>query len=326
MRRREFITLLGGAAAWPVTARAQQPAVPVVGFLHPQNPDNLAYRLGWWLQGLKEAGFIVGQNLAVEYRWANNRLVQLPVLAAELVRRRVDVIVANGGPEPAIAAKSVTSTIPIVFLMGTDPVKVGLVASLNRPGGNVTGVSVVTPQLAGKRLGLVRELVPEAMTIGFLHDPRTTSDPSEKSDMLDGARALGRQLIVVEARSDSDFDMAFATLVREHADALVVNSGVFFTSHRDKLVALSARHKIPAIYPFREFALDGGLMSYGAGEMDGYRHLAEYTARILKGAKPADLPVLEPTKFELVINLKTAKALGLTVPPALLATADEAIE
>jgi putative ABC transport system substrate-binding protein len=325
--RRDFITLVGGAAAtWPLAARAQQAAMPTIGYLLSQAPDRLAYRREWWRQGLEDAGFVIGQNVAVEYRSANNRFERLPALAAELVQRKVTVIVTGGGPVPTLAVKAATSTIPIVFMMGTDPVSVGLVPSLNRPGGNITGVTTLLLELAGKRLDLLRELVPQGLTIGYLHDPRDITSEQNKSEMVAAAQALGRRVVVVEAQSDDDFATAFSTLVREQAAAMVINAGVLFTNNRRELVALAARHRIPALYGFREFALEGGLMSYGASEQDAYRQLGNYTALVLKGTKPADLPILLPTKFEMVINLRAAKALGIVVPPSLLATANEVIE
>jgi len=327
MRRRDFITLFGGAAtAWPLAARAQQPAIPLIGHLNSQTEDRLGYRVDWWLAGLRDAGFVVGQNVAVEYRWADNQFDRLPALAAELVQNKVAVIVTEAGPAPARAAKAATSSIPIVFVMGTDPVKIGLVASFNRPGGNITGVSTLLQELAGKRLDLLRELIPDAITIGYLHDSRDISSEQDTKDMLAAGQALGRRVVPVGAQTDSDFEQAFAVLAQEHVAAFVINAGVLFTNNRAKLVALAQRYKIPALYAFREFTVDGGLVSYGASERDAYHQLGDYTARILKGARPADLPIMQPTKFELVINLKTAKALGLTVPPTMLTLADEVIE
>jgi len=326
MRRREFIALFGGAAAaWPLTARAQQPAMPVIGFLHGQRPDGFDYRVAYLRQGLNELGFVEGKNLAIEYRWANNRIEQLPALAADLVRRQVAVIVAPDGTASPLAAMAATSTIPIVFVMGADPVKLGLVASLNRPGGNITGVNTILSELAGKRLELLCELTPRATTIGYLVDPRSSVITDEQS-VYTAARALGRQIIVVEARSETELEAAFAKLAQQGAAALLVNSGVMFTGNRDKIVALAARYRIPTIYAFRIFALDGGLISCGGVDMEAHRLAGVYVGQILKGAKAADLPVQQPTKFELVVNLKTARALGLEVPPQLLALADEVIE
>jgi putative ABC transport system substrate-binding protein len=327
MRRRDFIkAITGSAAAWPLAARAQQPAMPVIGFLHSQSPDGYTAVLASFRQSLKEAGFVEGQNLAIEYRWASDQLDRLPALAADLVGRRVAVIVAGGGPPSTLAAKSATATIPIVLVTGSDPVALGLVASLNRPGGNVTGVTFITSRLAGKRLDLLCELVPQATTVAYFSDPRFQTAAEETNDVLVAARTLGRQVFVVEARSDSDFEAAFATLVQRGAGALLVGAFPLFTSNRDKLVALAARHKIPAVYQNRDYALDGGLMSYGASQVDAFRLGGTYVGKILKGAKPADLPVQQSTRFELVINLKTAKALGLDPPPKLLALANEVIE
>jgi putative tryptophan/tyrosine transport system substrate-binding protein len=332
MRRREFITLLGGAAvtassaAWPLAARAQQPAMPVVGFLSGTEANTFAPHVAGFRQGLKEAGYVEGQNMAVEYRWADNQLERLPVLAADLVRRPVSVLFAVGGLPTALAAKAATPTIPIVLAFGSDPVKLGLVASLNRPGGNVTGVTFLAAQLGSKRLDLLRDLVPQPTTVGFLSDPQNPTAEEQTRDILAAGQALGRQVIVLDARSDRDFEPAFANFIEFRADALVVGSTPLFTSDRKKLVALAARHKIPAIYESREFAVDGGLMSYGASVVDAVRLGGVYVGQILKGAKPADLPVQQSTRFELVINLKTAKALDLDIPDKLLALADEVIE
>jgi putative tryptophan/tyrosine transport system substrate-binding protein len=330
-RRRDFIKVFGGtAAAWPLVARAQQRAMPVIGFLHSQTPESYGRMLVGFHQGLKETGYVEGQNLAVEYRWGSNQRERLPELAADLVRREVAVIVAAGGFSAMLAVKAATSTIPIVIAYGGDPVRLGLIASLNRPGGNVTGVTFITTELAGKRLELVRQLIPQVTTVGYLSiDPQgtTTGEIEQQTcDTLAAGRALGLQVVVVEVCSEWNLEAAFATLVEHGAGALVVGPIPFFTSNRDKLLALAARHRIPAIYQYREFALDGGLMSYGASYVDTARQAGVYVGRILKGAKPADLPVLRPTKFELVINLKAAKALGLEIPRILLALADEVIE
>ena len=330
MKRREFITLLGGAAvAWPFSGRAQQPPMPVIGFLHTGIADAYTNVLAGFRQGLKEAGYVEGQNVAVEFRWANSQPQRLPELAADLVRRQVAVIVSGGGSHSALAVKTATSTIPIVLAFGSDPVRLGLVTSLNRPGGNVTGVTFNTTELMGKRLGLLTELVPQATTIAYLRtDPQSSTMVTEqmKSDMLAAARALGRQVIVLEVGSDRDLEAAFATLVDRRAGALVVSPSPILTSYRDKLVTLAARHKVPAIYADREFVAAGGLMSYGGDFVGAFRQAGVYVGRILKGTKPADLPIQQSTKFELVINLKTAKALGLIVPPTLLASADEVLE
>jgi putative ABC transport system substrate-binding protein len=329
MRRRDFIALLGGAAAaWPLVARAQQAAMPVVGFLDlfspkPNEPSIVGFR-----KGLAEAGYIEGRNVAIEFRGANAQPMRLRELAADLVSRQVAVIVAAGGGDAGVlAAKAATSTIPIVFEIGTDPVKSGLVASLNRPGGNITGVTSLTHELAGKRFDLLRELVPQAMAVAYLSGgPGYQSYEEQKSEMLAAANALGRQLVVVEARSGNDFETAFTTLVERGAGALIVGAFPLFVGNRDRLLALAARHKIPAMYTGRPYALAGGLMSYSSNQSDGFRQVGIYTGRILKGEKPADLPVQQPTKFELIINLKTARALGLTVPRSLLVAADEVIE
>ena len=326
MGRREFITLFGGsAAAWPFAARAQQPAMPVVGFLHPSSSDTA--RLRAFRQGLKDVGFIEGENVAIEYRWADDQADRLPALAAELVQRRVAVIAAIGGIPSAFAAKAATTTIPIVFLVGVDPVRLGLVASLARPGGNLTGINVFNTELASKRLELLRELVPGAIRIAVLVDP--TNAPGTDSTLRDvgaAARAMGLQIQVLNASTSLELDAAFGTLVSERSDALVVASTPFLFDRRVQLAQLAARHAVPAIYQDRHHVEVGGLISYGASLGDGYRHVGVYTGRILKGAKPSDLPVVQSTRFELVINVPTARMLGLTVPPTLLATADEVIE
>jgi putative ABC transport system substrate-binding protein len=321
MKRREFMTLLGGGAiAWPLSARAQQPAMPVVGFLgYWESPKSISGSLVALRQGLAEAGFVEGRNVAIEYRWANYRFDRLQALATELVRRPVAVIVAAGFGAPVVAAKAATSTIPIVFTYGGDPVRDGYVASLNRPGGNVTGVAAINSELGGKRLGLLRDLVPQATTVAFLSLPAE----AERNQLLAAARELGRQLVILEVQSVRDYEAAFTTLVHRQAGALVVGATALDT---DKIVELVARYKIPAIYPRRDYVEAGGLMSYAADYNDIFRQAGTYTGRILKGEKPADLPVSLPTKFELVINLKTAKALGLEIPPLLLAIADEVIE
>jgi putative ABC transport system substrate-binding protein len=327
MRRREFISLLGGAAAaWPLAARAQQPVMPVIGFLHVAFPGPYTQQLAAFRQGLKQSGYIEGQNVAIEYRWANNENDRLPELAADLVRRQVALIVAAGSTDSARAAKAATSTIPIVLVFGADPVRLGLVASLNRPGGNVTGVTFLTTELMAKRLELLRELVPQATTVAYLADLQAVPGQEMVRDTLAAAGVLGRQIAVVEARSDHDFEPAFATFVERRAGALVVAASQLFDSNRDQLLALAARHKMPAIYQAREFVLDGGLMSYGASYGDTFRLGGLYAGQILKGEKPSNLPVQQATKFELVINLKTAKALGLEVPLSLMIRADEVIE
>jgi putative tryptophan/tyrosine transport system substrate-binding protein len=325
MNRREFITLLGGAAAWPIAARAQQRAVPTIGVLDLFSPtldgsDATAFR-----QGLAESGFVDGQSVTIEFRWATGQPARSGELAADLVRRRVAAIVAFG-IGPAFAAKAATSTIPIVFAVGLDPVKYGLVASLNRPGGNVTGATNITHELAGKRLGFLCELVPEATSVAYLSAGPNLTSKDQASDMLAAGRELHRQVIVSEVKTIADLPLVFAGLVERGVRALIVGAFPLFRSNSDKVASLAARHKIPAMYPGREYAVAGGLMSYGSLESESHQQVGIYTGRILKGAKPADLPVVEPTKFELVINLKTATALGLTVPPTLLAIADDVIE
>jgi putative ABC transport system substrate-binding protein len=328
MRRRDFITVLGGAAARPLVARAQQPAMPVIGFLDSRSPDTISDLLREFRQGLKAAGYVEGQNVAIEYRWAENENNRLPELATDLVRRQVAVIVSGGGAPSALAAKAATSTIPIVLVFGSDPVRLGLVASLSRPGGNITGVTFVTSELVAKRLDLLCELVPQATTIAYLSPEtgRTVTTQDMSHDMLAAAAKLGRQLVVVEARSDRDYEAAFATFVERRSGALVVGSSSIFDGDRDRLVALAARHKLPAIYQVREYALAGGLMSYGASYGPAFRMGGRYVGQVLKGVKPANLPVEQSSLFEFVINMKTAKALALDVPPTLLIRADELIE
>jgi putative ABC transport system substrate-binding protein len=326
MRRRDFIVLLGGAAAaWPLAARAQQPAMPVVGFLNATSPD--AYRLHAFHQGLKEAGFVEGENVAVEYRWAESQIDRLPTLAAELVRRQVPVIVAGGGVASALAARAETKSIPVLFLVAEDPVKLGLVTSLAKPDGNLTGVNILAAEVVAKRLELLRELLPKAIRIDALVDPvnATTTESTLKS-LEAAARTMGIQIQVLNASTSREIDAAFATLVKEQPDALFVGVSPFLLSRRVQLAQLAARHAIPAIYQDREHAEVGGLMSYGASIGDAYRNLGAYAGRVLKGAKPADLPIVQSSKLELVINHPTARMLGITVPPTLLSIADDVIE
>jgi putative tryptophan/tyrosine transport system substrate-binding protein len=325
MRRRQFITLLGGAAAaWPVAARGQQPAMPMIGFLRSTSLAASAPMIAGFRQGLTATGFKEGQNVAIEYRYADNQLERLPGLVAELIRLPVAVIVAN--VNAALAAKAATTTVPIVFATGSDPIVDGLVASLNRPGGNVTGVSFLAGLLGAKRLEMLRQLVPTAATMAMLVGTDTLEARIERRDVELAAQALGQQLIIAPVSSEGEFDGAFTSIVGRGAKTLLVGSGPLLTSNRERLVALAARHAIPAIYALREFVEAGGLMSYGASIVEAYRQAGIYAGRVLKGEKPEDLPVMQSTKFELVINLKTAKALGLTLPPTLLATADEVIE
>ncbi len=327
MKRRDVIAMLGGAAiAWPLAARAQQKAMPVIGYLGSGSPGPQTTFLAAFREGLSESGYVVGQNVAIEYRWAEDRFDRLPALAADLVTRKVDVIVTSGGPPSALAAKNATSTIPIFFSAVGDPVAAGLVPSLARPGGNVTGFSVQVGELMPKRLELIAELVPDAKIIVLLVNPNNSTAERTVRDVREAARVKGVQLAILKARSESEIDGALASLVELHAGALVVGADPFFNSRREQLVALASRHAVPAIYEWRESAAIGGLISYGPSLIYVNRQAGIYAAKILKGTKPADLPVEQPTKFELVINLKTAKALGLTVPPALLARADEVIE
>lgn len=327
MRRREFISLLGGAAAtWPLAAHAQQPTTPVIGFLSARTAASGASMAAAFHQGLGESGYVEGRNVRIEYRWAEGHYDRLRALADDLVRRPVSVIVALSGTPAALAAKKATTTIPIVFGNGGDPLTSGLVASLGRPTGNITGVTFYTVELAGKRLELLRELVPKATVIGFLVNPNNPAEEPEAKDVEAAARALGVRLQVMNTSSERDIDSAFSTLIERRASALVVGSDPLFFRFSGKLVELAARHAMPAIYIVREIPEDGGLMSYGSRQNDAYRQAGIYAGKILQGAKPGDLPVMQPTRFELVINMKTAKALGLTVPLHLQQIADEVIE
>ena len=328
MGRRELLAALGGAAAWPLAARAQQPAMPVIGFLHSQSPDAYRDMLRGFRQGLRETGYIEGENLAIEYRFADNQTDQLSELAADLVRRRVAVIVTGGGPAPTFAAKSATATIPIVFAaIGNDPVKLGLVASLARPGGNVTGISLLATELATKRLELLREMVPAITHVAVLVNPTEASNTEATlKDLETAARLMGLEITTLKASTIGEINAAFATIQSERPGAIFVALDSFFTARRVQLALLAMLHRVPVIYGFRPFTEAGGLMSYGTSLTDAYRQSGGYTGRILKGAKPADLPVVRATKFELVINASTAKMLGLTVPDKLLVAADEVIE
>jgi putative ABC transport system substrate-binding protein len=327
MKRRDFITLLGGAAAtWPLVARAQQPAMPVIGFLSGVSADENVDRVRAFHQGLRETGYLEGENVAIEYRWAEGRYGRLPELAAELVHRQVAVIAATGGDLAALAAKAATTRIPIVFVVSEDPVRFGLVASLARTGGNATGVNPFVGELGSKQLGLLHELVPAASRIGLLVNPNVPGTERATKDVSAAALTFGLQIAVVQASDSREIESAFAELVRNRAGALLVGPDAFFVSRRLQLAILAARHAIPAVYNVREFPQAGGLMSYGTNVRDAYRQIGIYAARLLKGAKVEDLPVMQSTKFELVINLPTARALGLEVPPTLLARADEVIE
>ena len=327
MRRRQFITLVGGAAVcWPLAAHAQH-AMPVIGFLHPTSPDAVAGRLRAFRQGLKENGYVEGENVAIAYRWAEGQFDRLPELAAELARREVAVIVAAGSGVSVLAAKAATTTIPIVFAVGEDPVRLGLVASLARPGGNMTGINFFNYELVAKRLELLRELVPGATRVALLVNPtNVTNTESTLRDVEAAARTIGLKVQILHASTSGEINAAFATLVRDRSDVLFVGPDVFFNSRRVHLATLAARHVVPATYAQREYVEAGGLMSYGSNLTDAFRQVGVYTGRILKGAKPSDLPVMQASKFELVINVETATMLGLTVPPSLLALADEVIE
>ena len=327
MRRREFIALLGGAAvSWPLAARAQQQAMPVIGFLHSQTPDALAERLRGLRRGLKDTGYVEGESVAIDYRWAENQNDRLPALAADLVRRQVAVIAAIG-PPPALAAKAATTTIPIVFAVPDDPVRLGLVASLSRPGSNATGINFFVAELIAKRLELLRELVPAAVRVAVLVNPDDTQiTPLILRDVEAAARAMGLQIQVVRASTSREINAVFASFARERPDALFLGADPFFTTRRMQLTHLASRHAIPAVYSVRDYVDAGGLISYGTDVTDAWRQVGVYAGRILKGAKPADLPVMQINKFELVINAQAATMLGLAVPSSLLATADEVIE
>ena len=326
MRRRSFIALLGGAAAWPLVARAQQPAMPAVGFLNSASAAEWTRFLTAFRRGLRETGFVDGVNVTVEFRWAEGQYDRLPTLATELVNRGIAVLVATGGSTSALAAKAATTTIPIVFSTGGDPVQEGLVVSLDQPGGNSTGVSLLTNVLVAKRLEILREVVPNASVIGMLLNPRGAGAKAQLEDVEKAARTIGQQVHILRASSEREFEAVFATFAQTRIGALLVGADPLFSSRRDQLVALAARHRIPSIYEWREYAEAGGLMSYGSDLADGYHQVGIYVGRILKGEKPADLPVVQLTKVEFVLNLKTARSLGLTISLPLLGRADEVIE
>ena len=326
VRRRELIATLASVAAWPLAARAQQAAMPVVGFLNPGVPEPSSFLVTAFREGLRELSYVDGQNIAIEYRWAQGRYDQLQMLAADLVQHQVAVIAATGGGVSAQAAKAATATIPIVFNVGEDPVKSGLIVSFNRPGGNITGVNTLSPALEPKRLGLLRELLPKATVIAVLLNPANPDADLQRRDVEVAAAALGQQLLIFNASSETELERAFSALVQQRADALLVGNDVFFTNRREQIVALAARHAVPAIYTFRSFVESGGLMSYSTSLVEVYRQIGLYVGRVLKGEKPAELPVVHPTKFEFVINIKTAKALGIKISDNLLSIADEVIE
>jgi putative tryptophan/tyrosine transport system substrate-binding protein len=326
IRRRELIAAFGGAAAWPLRARAQQPAMPVIGFLGSRSPEDSATLVAGFHEGLAETGFVENRNVTIEFRWAEGHYDRLPVLSADLVSRQVAVIAAPGGIVAGLAAKAATAKIPIIFLTGADPVQFGLVSSFSRPEGNITGVAILTNTLAPKQLELLHEVVPTSTLVAFLVNPKNPITESDTRDVRSAANTTRQQILVLDASNDSDLDDAFTALVQQHAEALLVQSDPFFNSRPDKIVALAARHAIPAIYQWRDFPAAGGLMSYGTILADAYRQVGIYAGKILKGAKPTDLPVQQSVKVQLIINLKTAKALGITVPLPLSGRADELIE
>jgi putative ABC transport system substrate-binding protein len=326
MKRREFITLLGGAATWPVTAHAQRTTLPVIGYLGSGSLATNAESLAAFRQGLSDTGYVEGRNVTIEYRWADEVYDRLPALAGDLVRRGVNVIASTGGSQSVLAAKAATATIPIVFSGGSDPVAAGLVASLNRPGGNLTGASFFSTELGPKRLELLHQLVPKATVMAALLNPINFNIEAQTNTLQAAARALGLRLNVLHASNDRDIDVVFATVAQMHADALLVGPDNFIFSRNAQIAALALRHELPALYQWREFAIAGGLMTYGPSQSEVYHQVGVYTGRVLKGEKPADLPVVQSTKIEMIVNLRTAKALGLTVPSSLLAVADEVIE
>jgi putative ABC transport system substrate-binding protein len=327
MRRRDFIKVIAGsAAAWPLGTQAQQPAMPVIGFMSGRAPEDSAHLVAAFRQGLAETGFVEGQTVTIEFSWAHGDYDRLPALAADLVSRKVAVLVGVGGDVSALAAKKATATIPVVFGMGDDPVKAGIVASFNRPDGNVTGFTLWTSEMESKRLGLLREMVPAVQLIGVLVNPKFPPSSHELSDLELAAKGIGQRLFVASANNDAELDSALASLGQQRVGAFLVTAAPFFDTRLERIVGFAAQNRLPAIYQFREYAVTGGLISYGPDVVESYRNAGLYVGRILKGEKPADLPVLQPTKFDFVINLKTAKALGLTVPPTLLAEAGEVIE
>jgi ABC-type uncharacterized transport system substrate-binding protein len=326
MTRREFIALAGSAAGWPLAAHAQQPRMPVVGFLHSASPEPIESPVNAFRLSLKEAGFVEGRNVAIEYRWAENQIARLPMMAADLAHRQVSVIVAGGSPASALAAKSATTTIPIVFMTASDPVAIGLVASFNRPGGNLTGVTLLSTELVAKRLGILRDLLPSVRKIAMLVNPTRPGVDAQKAPVQEAAQAVGLAFHILEASSERDFETVFHMVVSQQDGALIVAPDAFFLSQRVQIADLATRSRVPTMYELRDFVEVGGLISYGASAVDLYRQGGTLTGQILMGKKPADLPVLQPTKFELVINMKTARALGLTISSGLLSIADELIE
>jgi putative tryptophan/tyrosine transport system substrate-binding protein len=326
MRRREFISLVGNAAVWPVVARAQQPGMPVIGFLHSASPDSYAPQLNAFRQSLKETGYVEGQNVAIEYRWAEDQIARLPTLAADWAHRQVSVIAAGGSPASALAAKSATTTIPIVFMNVADPVGIGLVASFNRPGGNITGATLLSAELVAKRLGILRDLLPSVTKIAMLVNPTRPGVDAQKAQVQEAAQALGLALDIFDASNERDVDVVFQAVVSHQDSALIVAPDAFFVAHRAQIADLATRYRIATMYELRDFVEADGLISYGASSEELYRQGGTLTGQILMGKKPADLPVLQPTKFELVVNMKTARALGLDVPPQLQQLADEVIE
>jgi putative ABC transport system substrate-binding protein len=326
MRRRDFVALIGSATAWPLAAGAQQPGTPLIGFLHSASPDTYVSQMKAFHQGLKETGYVEGQNVAIEYRWAENQMARLPTLAAELAHRPVSVIIAGGSPASALAAKLATTTIPIVFMNAADPVAIGLVASFNRPGGNVTGFTLLSAELVAKRLGILRDLLPSIKKIAMLVNPTRPGVDLQKAQLQDAAQALKLSLQILEARSEGDFDAVFQAAVSQQDGALIVAPDAFFLTHRVQIADLARRHKIPTMFELREFVEAGGLVSYGGSVLDEYRQGGALTGQILMGKKPADLPVRQPTKFELTINMKTARALGIDVSTSTQMLADEVIE